>query len=286
MRSSSAILLLLLVGACELKENAPPPEAQTASSPAPVPVDTVYQVDTVTLTQVETVFVVDTVYDTVTVAEAPSKATTKSGTKTSTKTAQKTPTVVKKPIAVTRAPVDTRSLPATSATKSTSVKATTAVTSAVSSRNLDYLRSRKLLIPVAGIPLSKVPDNFLEKRGSRQHSALDFMASRGTPVVSSDAGAVAKIHTSVGGGLTLYLSDPSGEFIYYYAHLDRYKPGIKEGDRIAAGEIIGYVGSTGNAVASAPHLHFAIGKMDAEKRWWKTTAIDPKPLLARPAPSR
>lgn len=289
MRSLSAVLLLLLVGACELKENAPPPQAETAS--APIPVDTVYQTDTVTLTQVETVFVVDTVYDTVTVAAQPSRATTKSatkaGTKSTTKAAEKTPpTVVKKPIAVTKAPVDTRSLPATSAAKSTTVKATTAVTSAVSSRDLDYLRSRRLLIPVAGIPLAKVPDNFLEKRGSRQHSALDFMAARGTPVVSADAGAVEKIHTSAGGGLTLYLSDPSGEFIYYYAHLDRYKPGIKEGDRIAAGEIIGYVGSTGNAVASAPHLHFAIGKMDAEKRWWKTTAIDPKPLLTRPAPAR
>ena len=285
MKVRTALVAVLLTAACELKENSPPPaDAPSTQAPAPRPVDTIYRVDTVTLVQVDTVFVTDTIHDTVTVvAEAPAK-TAKGSTKTSTKSATKTvaPVVVKKPVAVTKAPVDTRSLPAVSTTK-TAVKATTATTAGVSTRDLDYLRSRNLLIPVPGIPLAKVPDNFLEKRGSRQHSALDFMAARGTPVVSTDAGTVAKIHTSVGGGLTLYLADPSGEFIYYYAHLDRYKPGIKEGDKIAAGEVIGYVGSTGNAVANAPHLHFAIGKMDAEKRWWKTTAIDPKPLMARPS---
>ena len=275
----------MLASACELKENSPPPSQSEQSRAAePRVVDTVYRVDTVTITEVDTVFVTDTIHDTVTVlASSP----TKTGSKATSRTASKdAPVVVKKPVAVTKAPVDTRSLPAVSATKAP-VKATTAATSssAVSSTDLEYLRSRRLLIPVPGISLADVPNNFLEKRGSRQHSALDFMAPRGTPVVSTDAGTVEKIHTSVGGGLTLYLADPRGQFIYYYAHLDRYRAGIKEGERVNAGDVIGYVGSTGNAVANAPHLHFAIGKMDAEKRWWKTTAIDPKPLMAR-APAK
>jgi|GEM_PF-1376815 len=297
-----SVLVLLLLPACELKENEQPVVAvDTMVEPLVPRVDTVYQVDTITLTQVETVFVVDTIRDaapdrgsiatkwgTKSATKAPAKfgSTTlpKSGSKGATTAA--TPAVVKKPVAVTKAPVDTRTLPAVSTAKSGTVKATTATTSAVSRSDLDYLRSRKLLVPVSGFSFDRIPDNFLEKRGSRQHSALDFLAPKGTPVVSTDAGIVAKVHTSKGGGLTLYVADPREVFIYYYAHLDRYKPGIKEGDRVAAGDVIGYVGSTGNATASAPHLHFAIGKMDAEQRWWKTTAIDPRPLLARAAPAR
>ncbi len=302
-------LVLLLLPACELKENEQPVvNVDTMVEPLLPRVDTVYQVDTVTRTRVETVFVVDTIREvapgrasiaakgttksaTKTGSISPSKAATKTGSTSPSKAGSKVgstaapPVVVKKPVAVTKAPVDTRTLPAAS-TKPGTVNATTVTTSAVSRSDLDYLRSRKLLVPVSGFPFARIPDHFLEKRGSRQHSALDFLAPKGTPVVSTDAGIVAKVHTSKGGGLTLYVADPREVFIYYYAHLDRYKPGIKEGDRVAAGDVIGYVGSTGNATASAPHLHFAIGKMDAEQRWWKTTAIDPKPLLARAAPAR
>ena len=149
----------------------------------------------------------------------------------------------------------------------------------VSEADLAYLRSRRLLVPVAGVERSEVPDNFLEARGSRQHNALDIHALRGTPVLSTDAGRVVKLHTSRGGGLTVYATDPQNRFIYYYAHLDRYRPGIEEGMRLRRGDTIGYVGSTGNAAPDAPHLHFAIARTDAEKRWWAGIPIDPRPFL-------
>jgi murein DD-endopeptidase MepM/ murein hydrolase activator NlpD len=148
----------------------------------------------------------------------------------------------------------------------------------VSESELDYLRGRNLMVPVVGVPAGKLPDSFQEMRGSRLHAALDIMAPRGTPVLSADAGTVAKLHTSVGGGLTAYLFDPSERFIYYYAHLDRYHPRLKEGMRIARGDTIGFVGFTGNASPGAPHLHFAIARMGEDKRWWSGTPIDPRPI--------
>ena len=148
----------------------------------------------------------------------------------------------------------------------------------VSESEMDYLRRRNLRVPVAGVPAGKLPDSFREMRGSRLHAALDIMAPRGTPVLSADSGTVAKLHTSVGGGLSAYLFDPSERFIYYYAHLDSYHPRVKEGMRVARGDTIGFVGSTGNASPNAPHLHFAIARMGEDKRWWSGTPIDPRPI--------
>ena len=148
----------------------------------------------------------------------------------------------------------------------------------VSESDLDYLRRRRLLVPVAGVTAGRLPDSFREMRGSRLHAALDIMAPRGTPVLSADAGTVAKIHTSVGGGLTAYLFDPSERFVYYYAHLDRYHPRLEEGMRVAKGDTVGFVGFTGNASPSAPHLHFAIARLGEDKRWWSGTPIDPRPI--------
>ena len=88
-------------------------------------------------------------------------------------------------------------------------------------------------------------------------------------------GKVAKIFTSNAGGLTLYQFDPSDTFVYYYAHLDSYAPGIKEGVMLQRGDVVGAVGTTGNAPKDTPHLHFAIAKLDPGKRWWGGTALDP-----------
>ena len=148
----------------------------------------------------------------------------------------------------------------------------------VSDSEMEYLRRRNLAVPVAGVLPGKLPDSFREMRGSRLHAAIDIMAPRGTPVVSADAGTVAKLHTSVGGGLSAYLFDPSERFIYYYAHLDSYHPRLKEGMRVSKGDTIGFVGSTGNASPNAPHLHFAIARMGDDKRWWSGTPIDPRPI--------
>ncbi|MEO6263444.1 MAG: M23 family metallopeptidase [Luteimonas sp.] len=137
-----------------------------------------------------------------------------------------------------------------------------------------------LLIPVAGVVASQLSDTFHETRGGeRTHEALDIMAARGTPVLAASDGKVEKLFASVPGGLTIYQFDPTTTYAYYYAHLDRYAPGLVEGKRLRRGEVIGYVGSTGNADPSAPHLHFAIFVLGPEKHWWQGTAIDPYPLL-------
>lgn len=139
-----------------------------------------------------------------------------------------------------------------------------------------------LLVPVAGVKASDLSDTFNDKRGSdRIHEALDIMAARGTPVLATSDGRVEKLFESRQGGLTLYQFDPTRTFAYYYAHLDRYAPGLADGKPVRQGELIGYVGSTGNADPSAPHLHFAIFLLGPEKRWWEGTPINPYPLLAR-----
>ena len=139
-----------------------------------------------------------------------------------------------------------------------------------------------LLIPVAGVLPGQLTDTFNDTRdGVRRHEALDIMAARGTPVLAAADGTVAKLFTSVPGGLTIYEFDPTGTYAYYYAHLDRYAPGLAEGKALRRGDVIAYVGSTGNASAQAPHLHFAIFVLGPEKQWWKGSAIDPYPLLAK-----
>ena len=141
------------------------------------------------------------------------------------------------------------------------------------------LASHKLLIPVEGLPRGKLRDNFAEERGMHKHEALDIMAPRGTPVIAAGDGRVVKLFNSVAGGLTVYQFDPAEKFAYYYAHLDRYADGLKEGVRLKRGDLLGYVGTTGNAAPNAPHLHFTIFRMGPEKRWWKGTAVNPYPFL-------
>ena len=150
---------------------------------------------------------------------------------------------------------------------------------AVTPDDLRWLRARNLIVPVSGVDPAKIPSSFADKRGTRQHNAIDILAPRGTPVLSADDGVVAKIDTSAGGGLSLYLAGPGDRFIFYYAHLDAYRRGIAEGMRVAKGDTIGYVGTTGNAPPNTPHLHFAIARADRDKRWWKGTPLDPLPLL-------
>jgi murein DD-endopeptidase MepM/ murein hydrolase activator NlpD len=140
-----------------------------------------------------------------------------------------------------------------------------------------------MLLPVAGVKPSQLTDTFNQARGSeRRHEALDIMAARGTPVVAAVDGKVEKLFTSKQGGLTIYEFDPTATHAYYYAHLDRYAAGLVEGMPLKRGDVIGYVGSTGNANPEAPHLHFAIFELGPEKHWWQGTAINPYPLLTAP----
>lgn len=137
-----------------------------------------------------------------------------------------------------------------------------------------------LLMPVQGFDPKKLRDNFDETRGLRKHEALDIMAARGTPVVAVDDGVVTKLFRSVAGGITVYQYDRSESFVYYYAHLDRYADGLREGQAVKRGEVLGYVGTTGNAPANAPHLHFTIFELGPEKKWWRGKALNPYPYLA------
>jgi murein DD-endopeptidase MepM/ murein hydrolase activator NlpD len=143
----------------------------------------------------------------------------------------------------------------------------------------NLLASRRLLIPVDGISRKALRDNFAQTRGARRHEALDIMAARGTPVFAVDDGRVAKLFHSAAGGLTIYQFDPGEQFAYYYAHLDAYAKGLVEGMVVKRGDIVGYVGSTGNAPAHAPHLHFTIFRLGPDRKWWKGTAVNPYPYL-------
>ncbi|HUQ27340.1 MAG TPA: M23 family metallopeptidase [Usitatibacter sp.] len=143
------------------------------------------------------------------------------------------------------------------------------------------LLTRRLTMPVQGYDPRKLQDNFDDMRGGiRRHEALDIMAPRGTPVVAADDGEITKLFRSVAGGITVYQADASQNFVYYYAHLDRYREGLKEGDTVRRGDVIGYVGSTGNAPASAPHLHFTIFELGPDRKWWRGKAVNPYPFLA------
>jgi murein DD-endopeptidase MepM/ murein hydrolase activator NlpD len=142
-----------------------------------------------------------------------------------------------------------------------------------------------LIVPVRGIAAVSLADTYADARSEgRSHDAIDIMAPAGTPVLAAADGYVEKLFTSDRGGLTLYQFEPGGRYAYYYAHLQAYAPGLHEKQQLRQGEVVGYVGSTGNASADAPHLHFAIFVLGPEKQWWEGTAINPYPLLHGKAP--
>lgn len=143
------------------------------------------------------------------------------------------------------------------------------------------LAKRNLLLPVQGIRPQQLTDTFNDTRdsGGRRHEALDIMAPRNTPVFATEDGRIVKLFTSKQGGLTIYQFDPTETYAYYYAHLDHYSAGLKEGDAVRRGQVIGYVGTTGNASPDGPHLHFAIFRLTPEKQWWKGDPINPFGLL-------
>jgi murein DD-endopeptidase MepM/ murein hydrolase activator NlpD len=142
------------------------------------------------------------------------------------------------------------------------------------------LKERDLIIPVDGVRPDQLSPQFSDKRsGSREHEAIDILAPRHTPVRAVEDGTIARLFFSKAGGITIYQFDPSSSFCYYYAHLERYADGISEGDRVRQGQIIGYVGTSGNAPKTTPHLHFAIFRLTDAKRWWEGTPIDPYDVL-------
>jgi murein DD-endopeptidase MepM/ murein hydrolase activator NlpD len=137
----------------------------------------------------------------------------------------------------------------------------------------------RLGMPIVGVDPQKLADTFQEARGGHPHEALDIPAPRGTPVRAVAEGNVAKLFNSKDGGLTVYQFDDTQQYNFYYAHLDSYAPGLKEGMLLRKGDTIGYVGTTGDAPQNSPHLHFAVFRLGPEKQWWKGEAVDPLPML-------
>lgn len=142
----------------------------------------------------------------------------------------------------------------------------------------------KLYSPIAGLQPKEIQDTFNDARtggGAHTHEATDILAPRGTPVLAVSDGTIKKLFNSKTGGITIYQFDPTEQYSYYYAHLDRYADGLKEGQKVKAGDRIGFVGSTGDASPSTPHLHFGIFELGPEKNWWQGKPINPYMFLTR-----
>src|SRR5262249_3012931 len=145
----------------------------------------------------------------------------------------------------------------------------------------DALRARQIMVPVAGVSPGQVPDTFRAPRGARRiHGAVDIPAARGTPVLSADDGRVLRLHRNPKGGLTIYATDESAAFIYYYAPVDAYCRGLARDARLVRGKVTGFVGTTGAARGREPHLHFQVMVRPSDGRWWGGDAIDPRPYFA------
>jgi murein DD-endopeptidase MepM/ murein hydrolase activator NlpD len=140
-----------------------------------------------------------------------------------------------------------------------------------------------LVIPVNGVWSSQLTDTWGDARGdgTREHHAIDILAPKGTAVVAAAAGTVEKIFESKNGGHTVYVRRTDPAWVDYYAHLDAYAPTLKEGEKLGQGDLIGAVGSTGDASPDAPHLHYEIKRMGPGEKWWQGTEINPFPILAR-----
>ena len=143
------------------------------------------------------------------------------------------------------------------------------------------LHERPLMVPVAGVQPLQLRDTFSEKRGGgRTHRALDILAPRGTPVLAADEGLVLSVRENRLGGRVVFMLDPARRLVYYYAHLDRWADGLAEGQVLEKGDVIGYVGTTGNAPRDTPHLHFQVMRLDDPKRHWDGSPLDPRPFFA------
>lgn len=133
--------------------------------------------------------------------------------------------------------------------------------------------------PISGLALASLKDTFEETHNGHRHEAIDILEPRGTPVHAVVSGTIRKLFLSKPGGNTIYQFDEVGKYCYYYAHLDGYLKSLREGMRVERGDVIGFVGSTGNADAATPHLHFAIFELSGERLWWKGKAVNPYPGL-------
>jgi murein DD-endopeptidase MepM/ murein hydrolase activator NlpD len=139
---------------------------------------------------------------------------------------------------------------------------------------------KPIIIPVAGVRPDQLTDTFSTSRSEgRTHDAIDIMAPAETPVFAAADGQIQKLWQSERGGTSIYQLSADQKLVFYYAHLARYADGLTEGNQVRQGEVIAYVGDTGNAGAGNYHLHFSIAVVSDPKRYWEGTNINPFPLL-------
>lgn len=183
------------------------------------------------------------------------------------------------------APEAGRTSPAAAGTAGATARAAATI-GAISSAEVAYLLGRRLMVPVHGVGPEQLRDDFLAPRsGGRRHHALDIPAPRLTPVLAADDGYVLALRSNTLGGLIIYLVDEAERFVYYYAHLDSFREGLRPGERVRAGDVIGYVGTTGNADGTIPHLHLQIMRYQP-RRYWEGVPVNPYPILQRRGEAR
>ena len=130
---------------------------------------------------------------------------------------------------------------------------------------------RKIAMPLEDVTKRQIADTWGAPRGTgRSHEGQDIFAPKGTPILSATNGYIYKIGENNLGGQTVSVISAGGR-VYYYAHLEKYARGIEVGDPVTTRTVLGYVGTTGNAAGTPPHLHFGI--------YTTTGAINPLPLL-------
>ena len=137
------------------------------------------------------------------------------------------------------------------------------------------------MVPVAGVEPKQLRDTYSAARGSTLHAALDIVAPRGTPVLAVDEGRIFRLRTNAAGGITIYQLDAGERFVYYYAHLERYRDGLAEGKRVRQGDLLGFVGTTGNAPPNMPHLHFQLMRYLGSGKYSGGEPLNPLPFLVR-----
>jgi murein DD-endopeptidase MepM/ murein hydrolase activator NlpD len=133
--------------------------------------------------------------------------------------------------------------------------------------------------PLAEVKLNELHSEFNDHRRGHRHHAIDLMRPRGTPVMAVTDGKIRKLYRSKTGGISVYLFDASEEYCFFYAHLDHYAEGLHEGQEVHKGDVIAYVGHTGNAKRNAPHLHLAVSLTGPQRKWSGGVALDPYPML-------
>ena len=133
----------------------------------------------------------------------------------------------------------------------------------------------RLRVPIDGISIESFKGGFSELRGNRLHEGVDIVVPRGTPIHAVEDGTIAKLFFSQFGGITIYQFEDDGLLCFYYAHLQRYADGLHDGQHVSQGEVLGYVGTSGNAPPGTPHLHFEVSELNRDRKWWQGRPLDP-----------